>query len=217
MKIIAITDIHGNYKKAEEIILYEKPDILIIGGDLTNVGSIKEAELAIQKFQKYTAEMLSIAGNMDLPGHDTLFDQHGISINGNGKIINGIGFFGVSGAPLSPLNTPYEIEEKSVSEILIKGFKKIKDTKIKILVSHAPPYGTELDVIHSGRHVGSTAVKNFIEAHDINVLICGHIHEARGKCLFNNIQMINCGEGSKGFYALLRIEDEIEIQNMELK
>ena len=47
MKIVALTDIHGSYKRAREIIKKETPDVLIVGGDLTTVGTLKEAEHAL--------------------------------------------------------------------------------------------------------------------------------------------------------------------------
>jgi len=51
-----------------------------------------------------------------------------------------------------------------------------------ILVSHSPPYQTPLDVIGSGVHVGSLAIRNFIEKwSDRGLLIAslhGHIHES---------------------------------------
>ncbi len=51
-----------------------------------------------------------------------------------------------------------------------------------VFVSHAPPYSTPLDVIHEGLHVGSLAVRRFMEkwAADGRLLasLHGHIHES---------------------------------------
>ena len=44
MKLLALTDIHGAYHKALQIIQTESPDIVLIGGDLTTVGSLRETE-----------------------------------------------------------------------------------------------------------------------------------------------------------------------------
>ena len=58
--------------------------------------------------------------------------------------------------------------------------KKIR--KPFIFVSHAPPYGTNLDVMYDDTHVGSLAVREFIEKWSMkNMLIAsfhGHIHES---------------------------------------
>jgi Icc-related predicted phosphoesterase len=51
-----------------------------------------------------------------------------------------------------------------------------------VFVSHAPPYGTPLDVLHSGYHAGSLAVRDFIRRHalagNLVVSLHGHIHES---------------------------------------
>lgn len=46
-----------------------------------------------------------------------------------------------------------------------------------IYVIHAPPDGSNLDQCHHGSHVGSMAVRLFIEEHQPYVTLHGHIHE----------------------------------------
>jgi uncharacterized protein len=217
MKILAFTDIHGSYKKVEEIIKLEHAQVVLIGGDLTNVGTIKEAEIAISQFQSVSKNLLAVTGNMDLPRHDDLFSQMGISLNGNGVIINGVGFFGASASPFSPLHTPNEISEESILKMLKQGYQEIKETKIKIMVSHAPPYGSKVDITHSGIHVGSTAVREFIEDEQPDAVICGHIHEARGQDVLGKTKIVNCGQAGKGYYASIDVGDGIRISNKEFR
>ena len=52
--------------------------------------------------------------------------------------------------------------------------------RLNILVCHCPPKDTALDRAAPGRHFGSTAVKEFIAAHQPVRFFCGHIHEAWG-------------------------------------
>lgn len=217
MKILAFTDIHGSYKKVEEIIKLEHAQVVLIGGDLTNVGTIKEAEIAISQFQSVSKNLLAVTGNMDLPRHDDLFSQMGISLNGNGVIINGVGFFGASASPFSPLHTPNEISEETILKMLKQGYQEIKETKIKIMVSHAPPYGSKVDITHSGIHVGSTAVREFIEDEQPDAVICGHIHEARGQDVLGKTKIVNCGQAGKGYYASIDVGDGIRISNKEFR
>jgi Icc-related predicted phosphoesterase len=51
-----------------------------------------------------------------------------------------------------------------------------------MLVSHSPPLGTNLDRIHGGGHVGSLAIRRFIEqwgsSGRLRVSLHGHIHES---------------------------------------
>lgn len=215
MRILAFTDIHSTYKRVFEIINSEKSDLVIIGGDLTNVGTVQEVESVIRQLKTLTPNLLCIAGNMDLPHHDDILCKMNVSMHGKGLIINELGIFGVSGAPVSPLRTPYEIEEVVIAEKLAEGYKDVHKAKIKILVSHAPPYGTKVDIVHSGFHVGSSAVRDFIENENVDVVICGHIHEARGQDVLGKTKIINCGQASRGYYGVIQISEKIEVINYE--
>jgi Icc-related predicted phosphoesterase len=55
-----------------------------------------------------------------------------------------------------------------------------KDQKkgVSILVTHCPPYGSNLDKMMLGKHVGSVAVREFIEATQPAISLHGHIHES---------------------------------------
>ena len=203
MKILAVTDIHGAYGIVSGMLRKESPDILIIGGDLTTVGSVKEAREAIKTFRIHSETIYCISGNMDLPVHDELYSELGISLNGNGIILNNIGFFGVSASPHSPLHTPYEISEEEISRRILLGYEKISVAMVKILVSHTPPFGTKTDIIHSGIHVGSMAVREFIEEKQPDIVICGHIHEARGQDQIEIRKFVICGPALNVYYSVI--------------
>lgn len=47
-----------------------------------------------------------------------------------------------------------------------------------VLLCHAPPHGTGLDVLHDGRHVGSRALRRYIESSGFLLSFHGHVHEA---------------------------------------
>ena len=49
-----------------------------------------------------------------------------------------------------------------------------------VLVWHAPPANTALDKTADGIHVGSRAIREFIDKHQPKYFFCGHIHEAAG-------------------------------------
>jgi Icc-related predicted phosphoesterase len=53
-------------------------------------------------------------------------------------------------------------------------------------------------------HVGSEAVRAFIEAHQPSLCLCGHIHEARATDAIGATRVINPGNLSAGGYVVLR-------------
>lgn len=214
MRIIAFTDIHGTYKKVHEILSGESSfDVIILGGDLTTFGSPAEAEDAIKLFQTHGKPVLVVAGNMDPPNLEDTFDKLKVSVNAKGVLVGDAGFFGVSASPFSPLHTPYEISEDEITKRAEQGWSDVQAARWKIFVPHAPPSNTRLDKIFTGAHVGSTAVREFIENHQPDIAVCGHIHEARGRDAIGKTQIVNCGPAGKGYYAVIELGETIKVEN----
>ncbi|MGB2869757.1 MAG: metallophosphoesterase [Bacteroidota bacterium] len=213
MRIIAFTDIHGSYSKLYEILSRESPyDVVIIGGDVTTRGTPKEAEEVIRKVQSFGKPIVAVVGNMDPREMDETFEKLGVSINGKGVVLNDVGFFGVSASPPTPFHTPYEISEDEIMRRAQSGWKEIQSAVRSVFVPHAPPRGTKLDRVLLGSHVGSTAVRDFVDEHHPDVVVCGHIHEARGLDSLGTTQMVNCGPVGKGHYSMIELGKSVSIQ-----
>jgi|WetSurMetagenome_2_1015567.scaffolds.fasta_scaffold21631_2 uncharacterized protein len=212
MRILALSDVHGAYDLADQIVRKEPGiDVLVVAGDLTTHGSRKEAEAAIGILRSRVPRVLAVAGNMDTREIDLGYQEGDMSINGRGVCIGEVAFFGVSGCPFSPLHTPFELAEDAIRELAEKGWKEIAHCRYKIFVPHAPPYNTRLDVIRSGSHVGSTAVRAFVEKAQPDVVICGHIHESAGLDTLSQSRMVNCGSARERRYAVVEIGDDIRL------
>jgi Icc-related predicted phosphoesterase len=69
-----------------------------------------------------------------------------------------------------------------------------------------------VDILHSGIHAGSIAVREFIEEHEPELVVCGHIHEARGVDAIGKSTIVNCGPLFKGSYALIETGPEIRVK-----
>jgi hypothetical protein len=217
MRILAISDIHGDMEKVEQIIAREFPfNAIVVAGDLTTYGTTQAAESALRKLLSYTKPVLAVAGNMDPPELENAFSDLGVSINGKGVIVADVGMFGVSASPHSPLNTPYEISEEEILHTAEAGWHDVQTARWKIFVPHAPPSDTAVDMVLSGKHVGSKGVRRFIEHHQPHVTICGHIHEARGMDRLGSTQIINCGPAGRGYYGLLTVGSEVVVENRSL-
>jgi len=70
-----------------------------------------------------------------------------------------------------------EKENGTISEDLNK-LKVLSIPKNTIYVIHAPPFNTNLDIVTKGQHVGSKAVRKFIEGEQPLLALHGHIHES---------------------------------------
>ncbi len=213
MRIIALSDIHGAYKKVDEILAQESSfDALIIAGDLTTVGPPEEAASAIRQFLRHGKPLFVVAGNMDVPEVEATFSTLGVSVNARGVVLEGVGIFGVSASPFTPMHTPYEISEDEIMTRAEAGWKDVASAQRKLFVPHAPPRETKVDRILLGKHVGSTAVRTFIERYAPDVVICGHIHEARGIDTIGTTTIVNCGPAGKGYYVVIELGEEINVE-----
>jgi len=55
---------------------------------------------------------------------------------------------------------------------------KFSNPNKSILVAHAPPYETDLDLMIGNRHVGSKSIKNYLLNEQPRISLHGHIHES---------------------------------------
>lgn len=212
MKLLAFTDIHGAYDRVDDVMRREKDfDGVVIGGDLTTRGADEEAAAVLDRLGRHGRPLFVVAGNMDAPSFDRLFEGLGVGINGRGLLLNDVGFFGVSGSPFTPMHTPYEISEEEIARRAERGYQEVRSARVTVFVPHAPPHKSALDALFLGRHVGSTAVREFIQKHQPDVVVCGHIHEARGIDRIGRSQIVNCGAAGAGSYAVITIDNTIHI------
>ncbi len=217
MRILALSDIHGSYDAMESIIAKERDcDVIVVAGDVTTNGGVFEIGKALKQVKSAGKPVVAVCGNMDPPDLEEVLKDLDVSINGKGVALSEVGFFGVSASPVSILHTPNEISEEEIGVRAERGWWDVKGARWKVFVPHSPPYKTKVDRIFIGKHVGSRAVKNFIVQRQPDVVICGHIHEARGVDAVEKTKIINCGPVGKGYYGLINLGSTISVENKSL-
>tara|TARA_B100000959_G_scaffold275877_1_gene329819 strand:+ start:1022 stop:1672 length:651 start_codon:yes stop_codon:yes gene_type:complete len=212
MKIVCFSDLHGQLDALKWIEKDAKSaDILISAGDLTNFGKRKSAIQILQKLIDINENVISIPGNCDTLEVNDVLTENGTSIHGKGKTIDNIGFFGVGGSNITPFNTPQEYTENYLVDLLESGYNDVKNNDTKVMVCHPPPYDTKIDLTNSGIHVGSKGVREFLMSHSVSLVICGHVHEARGHDIFEKSTIVNPGPANVG-YSKINLDDKIKIK-----
>lgn len=213
MRIVYAVDVHENYAAVAQVAKAAGAvDLLIIGGDITTAGSAEDAATAVESWRLLPMRLLAVAGNMDSAAIDARLTALGITLDGRGVTIGDVGFFGVSAGPKSPLHTPYEITEEQIAERIEAGYAEVKNCRVRIFCPHAPPKDTTCDRIHSGLHVGSTAVRAFIEREQPDLVLCGHIHESRGEDRIGKTRVVNPGPVSAGHYAVVEVTETLTVK-----
>jgi uncharacterized protein len=213
MKIVAFADIHGAFEVLPAALERERPfDAIVLAGDLTTFGTPAHVRRSLPGLQDFGVPVLCVGGNMDPLELEEEFSALATSLNGRGVMLREVGFFGLSGAPVSPLKTPHELPEEELLALAERGYGEVKGAKWIVFVPHAPPYNTKLDRTRSGLHVGSRAVRTIIERYQPAVTICGHIHESRGIDALGASAAVNCGPAGRGSYAVVMIDNELRIE-----
>lgn len=208
MRIICLTDIHGAFDVAEEIARRETgADVCLLGGDLTDIGTPEAVAGLIGRLAPHAGRILAVAGNMDPDPIDAALVTTGHSLNGLGVRIGDVGFHGVSGGTIA-LGSPNELPESRIADLTEAGHRAVSKAPIRIFAPHVPPHGC-VDRISTGQSVGSTAVRDFIDLHQPQAAVCGHIHEARGIDRLGDTLVVNCGLGRHGEYAVCTVRDGI--------
>ena len=212
MRIAYLVDVHGRFEAVPQALAeIGEVELLIIGGDLTTGGGPDDAERAIESWRPLAPRLLAVAGNMDSAAIDARLAELGVALDGRGVAFDEVGVFGVSAAPTSPLHTPYELADDELERRIETGFAAVAGCRLKIFCPHAPPLETACDRLPSGEHAGSAAIRAFVEREQPDVVLCGHIHEARGEDAIGRSKVVNPGPARVGHYALLEVGDEIAV------
>jgi Icc-related predicted phosphoesterase len=207
MKIIAFADVHDNFRRVTNALRgAARVDVAIIAGDITTGGGPDQVEQAIASWRPLVPQLFAVAGNMDSPLIDQALQRLGVSLNGCCQRIGAVAFFGCSAAPVS-IGTPYEILESEIAARIERGYAQAQGASRTVFVPHAPPFGA-VDRTWSGAQVGSWAVREFIERAQPTLVICGHIHEARGQARLGRSQVVNCGPAARGHYVVAEIGEQ---------
>jgi len=212
MRLLCITDIHSEVGCFEKILAHEPAaDLLIIGGDFTNFGKPPEVDHLLNLAQAHTPQVLAVAGNCDSAAIDQRLIERGVSLHTRGVRIGDIGFFGVSAMPPWKGNM-YEFPEEDLDRFLAASFAQVEGSSRYIMVPHCPPRNSGVDRSAMFMSVGSTAVRSWVDKVKPILVVCGHIHEARGQAKISDTVVVNCGPAKNGNYAVAEVGNEVKVE-----
>lgn len=209
MKIVAVSDIHGSAPMLESMRpVLRQADLVLLTGDITHFGGEEAARKIIDPIRTAAGVLYGVAGNCDYPDVDDYLTREKLNLHGRAVQYGGIGIAGLGGSLVTPFHTPLEYTEEELGRALSEAYKSLVPGLPWILVSHQPPYGTNCDRLRSGAHVGSHAVRAFIEEKAALVCLTGHIHESAGLDAVGRTRIINPGPLAGGRYAYAEISDD---------
>lgn len=207
MKLIVLTDIHGKPEAAKKIAdEIRAADLVLLAGDLTMFGREKEAARIVDAVRAYNDRILAVMGNCDYPEVEQYLTENGMCVHRSHKVIDGVAFVGLGGSLPCPVPTLNEWSEDEIAGHLKAAADGVAEGTPMVLMSHQPPKGTVVDLAGIGKHVGSDAVRLFIERRRPVVCFSGHIHEAQGTDAIDGTTLVNPGPFMEGRYAWAELD-----------
>ncbi len=157
-------------------MLHTRADVGIVAGDLTSSrGSSSSEELNIKSLLAKAAKpVLFLMGNDDRAewmsqGNLVNIDQKQVRIGAH----QFVGYQYTNPFIGGIFDRTEELQERDLAAL------KPAVMPNSVLITHGPPRGI-LDLTRSQKHVGSVALKKFVDLTDPLVHIFGHIHESHG-------------------------------------
>lgn len=129
-------------------------------------GAVAPVRRALELARETALPVLFVPGNHDVPE---------VPLEGNVDRrlvrIGGVRVFGIGGSGPARMGFPYEWTDEALAEVEVP--------ERDLILAHAPPADTRLDVTQYGEHVGSRTIRE-LAAGTRGALVCGHIHESPG-------------------------------------
>ncbi len=217
MRILLVSDAHGDVEKIRMLRAVER-DVTIYAGDFVDCAH-PSMDVLISVLEELARESFTIyvPGNCD-PRDATreLNVSNSINVHGRYYKIDDNVIVGLGGSNITPFGTPLEFPEDEIERELESALKGVIDSNLigeqeisskLILLTHVPPFNTKLDVIATGSHVGSTAVRSFIERHRPRVSLHGHIHESQAVDTILSTTCVNPGALVHKRYAVIELSE----------
>jgi len=213
VRLAYFSDVHDRFETVTDAMgAIGDVDLIVIGGDITSRGTADDAARALELWRPLAPRLLAVSGNWDSAAIDALLARRGAALDGRGVVLGETGLCGASGSPPSTIHSPYELEEVEILRRLERGFAAIEGCRVRVVCPHAPPVGTTCDQMYGGDHIGSSAVRSFIERRRPELVLCGHVHEARGFDRIDASLIVNSGAARDGHHAVVAIENgEVEV------
>lgn len=214
MKVLLLTDIHGETGNLEKIIEKEDYDALLCAGDLSDANEFSDYEgklgEVLEAFEDGGEMSKAVPGNMDHEEEcvQALID-HRMNIHKKIASFEAFDVVGFGGGK-TPFGTPFEPEGEEIYRALDTLYGRMA-SESKFAVIHQPPADCDLDVV-DGEHVGSEEVRSLIEEKSFDLVLTGHIHESYGVDEVGGTKVVNPGAVVDGRYGVLTVEDDVEIR-----
>ncbi len=210
MKILVISDLHGDLRLARKALRDLRPDLLLCSGDWGDPDEIGESDL--QEFLDL-CPLLTTFGNHDpLELLERLRNRDGSAVllgQGEVRVMQGLRLAGIGGIWAKSHRLPCYVTDDEVARwaAAITGAGSVD-----ILLTHGCPVGLA-DLTPAGRHGGQRCFLDAFKAISPRIHLCGHLHVAQVRELKNGSKVINVGATPQGNITLIDFDPRTKALN----
>jgi len=196
MKILATADIHEDMRLVERLVKKSKDaDVIVIAGDLT--WAEQGLKGIIGPLKKHGKPIIMIPGNHEnlasVDFLEKLYKPGVYNLHARGMKIGDVCFIACGSGNIGL----FQLSEDEIEEALENALSEVEGCSKTVLITHIPPYDTMLDNL-GWTKAGSVAVRNFIEKHQPELCLCGHIHDTAGLIeMMGKTKVFNVGFSDK--------------------
>jgi len=233
MKIAAMGDLHvreDNWISYRDLFgeISKEADVLVLAGDLTDLGKPREAELLAQDIKSCSIPVVGVLGNHDYEcgAHEEvthiLRDAGMRVLDGQSVEIDGVGFVGVKGFAggfgrrmLGSFGEPaikqFVGETMNETLRLENAMRQVRAKRSMVILHYAPITETiESEPLEIYPFLGSSRLAETIDRFKVNAIVHGHAHRGRfegrtpgGQPVYNVAKHIEKPTGKP--YAIIEI------------
>jgi Icc-related predicted phosphoesterase len=203
MKILAISDLHGDLGCVHKALDHFGPDLLLSCGDWGDPDQVTDADLAtfparvmvLSTFGNHDAlDRLARLRNRD--GSEVLMGQAEI------RAVGGLRIAAIGGIWAKAHKKRHYVTDEDVAEMA----EKIARTgSVDVLLTHGCPVGLA-DLTPSGRHGGQRCFLLAFQKVAPRLHLCGHLHVAQERTLKDGRQVVNIGATPDGSVVVIEVD-----------
>lgn len=211
MRLLAVSDLHGDLDAAWAAVEAAQPEVLLCCGDWGDPGEVEPADLEAfsERLPVYTVygnhdhlEALREWRNAD--GSDVLLE------NGETVRVGTVTLAGISGIWAKSHRKPFYITEEEVEEAALAV--SASGQRVDVLLTHGCPSGVA-DLTWQNRHGGQKCFLHAFQAIRPRVYLTGHLHRAQEYRTREGAIIRNVGQTPRGDAVLITIEgDELVVE-----
>ena len=207
MRILVVSDLHGDLDAAREALAHFRPDALLCCGDWGDPGEVDGAGLEALVASQPSASTFGnhdpldlLARLRDATGTPVLIDQ------GTTRDIAGLRVGAIGGIWAKSHRQPYYVTDEDVAR---HAAAVASAGPVDVLLTHGCPSGLA-DLTPSGRHGGQRCFLDANKAVAPRIHLCGHLHVAQGRTLKDGRQILNVGATPDGPVVVIDTDSDAE-------